>query len=71
MKIENFSKLFPEIKICSGALFNDERGFFSKNLFSKEFKTLMPNVDEVFFTSSKKNVIRGMHFQTKPYELKK
>ena len=71
MKIENFSRLFPEIKICSGALFKDERGFFSKNLFSTELKTLMPNIDEVFYTSSKKNVIRGMHFQTRPHELKK
>ena len=44
MKIENFSRLFPEIKICSGALFKDERGFFSKNLFSTELKTLMPNM---------------------------
>ena len=65
MKIENFSKLFPEIKICSGSLFNDERGFFSKNLFSKEFKTLMPMLMKFFLQVQKKNVIRGMHFQTK------
>ena len=31
----------------------------------------MPSIDEVFYSSSKKNVIRGMHLQKKPNELKK
>ena len=31
----------------------------------------MPKVDEVFFSTSKKNVFRGLHAQSKPYEIEK
>ena len=49
---------------------SDERGIFVKpfsNNFDKEnlinFKT-----NEIYYSRSKKNVIRGMHFQIPPYE---
>lgn len=49
--------------------FNDERGSFVK-LFSSELLTKL-NLDfrpkETFISCSKKNVIRGMHFQSPPY----
>ncbi len=71
MKIENFSKSFSDVKVCYGNRFSDDRGFLNKNFFGDEFKFLMPSIDEVFYSSSKKNVIRGMHLQKKPNELKK
>ncbi|MFA7097689.1 MAG: dTDP-4-dehydrorhamnose 3,5-epimerase family protein [Gammaproteobacteria bacterium] len=51
----------------------DDRGYFTKT-FNKEFyKQLGINakVSEVFFSSSKKNVIRGMHYQCPPYDTTK
>jgi dTDP-4-dehydrorhamnose 3,5-epimerase len=48
--------------------FNDERGGFFKtfhiDLFKK--KGLETNWREEYYSTSKKNVIRGMHFQTPP-----
>ena len=48
----------------------DERGSFVKSFHSEIFKELgLPTVwREDFYTRSKKGVIRGMHFQTPPYD---
>lgn len=50
--------------------FNDERGgfikVFSENLFLKEDISFIPK--EIYYSISKKNVIRGMHFQLPPFE---
>ena len=51
--------------------FIDQRGSFLK-IFSKDF--LLKNygfdfkVEEFFYSISREKVIRGMHFQKKPYE---
>jgi dTDP-4-dehydrorhamnose 3,5-epimerase/CDP-3, 6-dideoxy-D-glycero-D-glycero-4-hexulose-5-epimerase len=51
--------------------FSDQRGSFLK-IFSKDF--LLKNygfdfkVEEFFYSISREKVIRGMHFQKKPYE---
>ena len=51
--------------------FTDQRGSFLK-IFSKDF--LLKNygfdfkVEEFFYSISREKVIRGMHFQKKPYE---
>ncbi len=48
----------------------DKRGKFSK-FYSKEISDHLSNklqIKEVFMSSSQKNVIRGMHFQTPPYD---
>ena len=49
--------------------YEDQRGFFYKNYNYKEFKKLDLNTkwNEDFFSYSKKNVIRGMHFQNPPF----
>ncbi len=48
--------------------FSDQRGFFVKFFQSSFFESLNfeNQFKEVFYTESKKNVIRGMHFQTPP-----
>ena len=50
--------------------FCDERGVFVKNYNYKEFKrNNLNNIwTESFFSISKKNVLRGMHFQNSPSE---
>lgn len=50
--------------------FEDERGFFSKTYNQDAFENagLVGVFEETFFSMSKKNVIRGMHYQKKPFE---
>ena len=50
--------------------FMDDRGLFSKT-FSKEHLIragLNGDLSEVFYSVSKKDVIRGMHYQKRPFE---
>ena len=51
-------------------LFQDKRGNFFKTFIEEEFKRagLMTNFVEEYFSMSYKGVIRGLHFQTPPYE---
>ncbi len=53
--------------------FNDKRGSFVKTFHHEIFKEFHVdvNVAEEFFTYSKKNVFRGLHFQIPPMELSK
>lgn len=50
--------------------FKDERGFFVKTFHVKEFQKIFRKIkfQEMFYSTSKKGVIRGMHFQIPPYE---
>jgi dTDP-4-dehydrorhamnose 3,5-epimerase len=61
MKI--LSTSFKDLKIIQGNTFNDNRGFFReiyRNTFFKKKKFIF-----WFCSKSKKNVIRGLHLQTK------
>ena len=51
-------------------IFIDERGDFVKQFNADVFSSLQAsfNINEAYFSSSKKGVLRGMHFQTPPYE---
>lgn len=71
MKVENYSAELSDIKICSGVYFSDERGSIKKAIHGDEIVTLMPNIREVLCTTSQKNVIRGLHYQEDPYQIKK
>lgn len=58
------------LKILEPIIFEDTRGKFIK-IFTNEFfkeKGLDINIQETYYSISHKNVIRGMHFQTPPYE---
>jgi len=69
------SELFKktEIQGCytfQSRIFRDQRGTFGKMYSQEIFKQMgldIP-VSEVFFSSSNKNVIRGMHFQAPPHD---
>ncbi len=71
IKLEQYSKKFKEVKKIIFPEFKDTRGSFKKFYTHDQFKTIMPNLDEVFFSTSKKNVFRGLHAQSKPYEIEK
>jgi len=70
MEINNFSKELFEVKIIHYKHLDDERGSFSK-IFSEKNEELLKDIDEVYFSDSEKNVIRGVHLQKPPYELTK
>lgn len=48
----------------------DERGFFQKTYLKKTFLDMGISFDcaEEYFSVSQKNVVRGMHFQTPPFD---
>jgi len=58
------------LMILKNPIFKDIRGFFQKIFSFNEFENNNLNVDfkEFYYSVSHKNVIRGMHFQTPPYE---
>jgi dTDP-4-dehydrorhamnose 3,5-epimerase len=51
----------------------DERGEFVKLFVRHEYSDhgLVQEIEEGFYTSSRKSVLRGMHFQVPPYEYEK
>jgi dTDP-4-dehydrorhamnose 3,5-epimerase len=54
-------------------LAQDERGTFVKTFHTEQFSSLGLPIDwrEEYYSSSRKGVIRGMHFQTPPYDHEK
>ena len=56
-------------KLIETPKFEDKRGYFYKTYNYEEFKKISMNFipKEQFFSVSNKNVLRGMHFQTKEY----
>ena len=65
-KIKGCFQIFPEI-------INDQRGCFvktfQKNIYEKNKIAL--NFEEEYYTTSKQNVLRGLHFQIPPKDYKK
>lgn len=67
MKVIQYSENLSDVLISSGVNFSDNRGSLKKTIFGDNLIDLMGNVKELLCVTSKKNVIRGMHFQKKPY----
>jgi dTDP-4-dehydrorhamnose 3,5-epimerase len=69
--IDKLSKGIDGVHLISYSNIIDERGSFSKvfsgPLLVTNFHSMEFNVKEVFLSSSKQNVIRGMHLQIEPY----
>lgn len=67
-----FKKLFiPEILLIEPEVFNDERGFFFESFNQKDFEMAIgKNISFVQDNHSKssKGVLRGLHYQSEPYE---
>ena len=60
-----YSEPLPNVYILKHPLSKDKRGDFRKSYNIDQFKSagLLFNPVEIFISTSKKNVIRGMHFQ--------
>ena len=71
MEVKNFSEKFKDIKLIHGINFQDERGSLKKTMFGDELQNLISPIKEVLCSTSKKNVIRGLHFQNPPFAVKK
>jgi dTDP-4-dehydrorhamnose 3,5-epimerase/CDP-3, 6-dideoxy-D-glycero-D-glycero-4-hexulose-5-epimerase len=69
-KIENSTTSIDGLFLLSNHIFVDSRGIFKKVLSKDDFDTisLECNFVELYYTISKKDVIRGMHFQLPPMD---
>jgi dTDP-4-dehydrorhamnose 3,5-epimerase/CDP-3, 6-dideoxy-D-glycero-D-glycero-4-hexulose-5-epimerase len=58
------------LKILEPTIFEDSRGKFIKTFNNEFFKKIGLDIDikETYYSISHKDVIRGMHFQTPPYD---
>jgi len=68
MKISHFE--IEGLVLIEPRIFNDERGFFYESFNAQKYKNTLG--DEIEFVQdnishSKKNVLRGLHFQTPPF----
>lgn len=64
-------KEFKDIRLIEGINFSDERGNLKKTIYGNDLNSLMPTVSELLCVTSKKGVLRGMHFQEPPHDLSK
>jgi dTDP-4-dehydrorhamnose 3,5-epimerase/CDP-3, 6-dideoxy-D-glycero-D-glycero-4-hexulose-5-epimerase len=71
--VEFYDTNIQGVKIIKCNLFKDDRGVFCKTFNEELFKQVEINmaIKESYYSISKKDVIRGMHFQSKPYEHEK
>lgn len=58
---------FKDLIILKNRFFQDDRGFLTKFFYSDFFVKLNFRVDDIYTTTSHKNVIRGLHHQKAPY----
>jgi len=68
--MNQLEEFFPNAWFLRLNRLEDSRGFFVKTVSKSILKKLSYNFElqEEYYTSSKKNVIRGMHFQTPPHD---
>ncbi len=61
---------FDGLYVITSPFLKDNRGAFKKLFSADEFKSLSLETDfkETYYSINAKNVIRGMHFQTPPYD---
>ena len=58
---------FQDLLIFKNKHFQDERGALNKFFYSDFFSKFNFRVDDIYTTTSHKNVIRGLHHQRSPY----
>ncbi len=70
MKVDIYNTLIPGCFRLVPKVFEDERGSFTKIFHREVFEQhgLNTHYTEEYFSRSKQNVIRGMHFQLPPEE---
>jgi dTDP-4-dehydrorhamnose 3,5-epimerase len=66
------STIFPEVWIIEPDVFQDDRGFFLESYSFKKYKEMgfSWNFIQDNHSKSKKNTVRGLHFQTFPGQVK-
>ncbi|MBU3558356.1 dTDP-4-dehydrorhamnose 3,5-epimerase family protein [Polynucleobacter sp. Nonnen-W13] len=64
------SELLPQAYLIESSAIVDNRGMFVKTYsrFDFENKKINLEIKEEYYSCSKKNVVRGMHFQVPPYD---
>ncbi len=73
MKIEGIKSLaIPEVKVVKAARFCDHRGYFTETYRKSDFKKISDEIGDWEIMQgnesfSKKNTIRGLHFQWDPF----
>ena len=70
LQIESIHTSLEGLYILKNNIFLDQRGSFKKILFKEDFIKLSLEYKfiELYFSTSKLNVIRGMHFQLPPMD---
>jgi dTDP-4-dehydrorhamnose 3,5-epimerase len=71
MKLIGTSKKFEDVEFYQTEIIADNRGFFQKPFFGDLINEKFNNNYEVLVSHSKKNVIRGLHFQLPPNDVDK
>ena len=68
--IEVLSTNISEVKLIKPKIYEDKRGYFFESYNEKEFFQKMGNINFIQDNQSKSSygVLRGLHFQKKPYE---
>ncbi len=58
------------LKLIDPIIYTDDRGYFYESYKEKKFNDLFPNINFVQDneSKSKKGVLRGLHFQTAPFD---
>lgn len=61
--------LFEKVVVIKSFHAGDQRGGFTKIYNSEELRKMgiSMNIEEVYYSASSENVIRGLHFQVPPY----
>jgi dTDP-4-dehydrorhamnose 3,5-epimerase/CDP-3, 6-dideoxy-D-glycero-D-glycero-4-hexulose-5-epimerase len=69
MKVAKVDR-FEGLRLVQGKLIEDERGVFLKTFNENTFASigLETHFQERYYSKSRKNVVRGMHFQTPPFD---
>lgn len=73
MNIQLIDTELSGVKLIKKSIHKDLRGDFSKTFSSELFgrAELNQNWSETFYSKSKRNVLRGMHYQKRPYDQEK
>jgi len=71
MNLEHFSNKFKDIYISEGINISDNRGGLKKVMYGDKISKYFGEVKEVLCVNSIKNVVRGLHFQSPPYDIAK
>jgi dTDP-4-dehydrorhamnose 3,5-epimerase len=71
MELFGTSHVFKEVKFFKGKFIPDDRGYFKKPFYGDNLQKNFNKINEILVSHSKKDVIRGLHFQLPPHGVEK